>query len=122
MVARPKGKLLIIGGAEDKVGEPPDIIEQKKEFTRYEILRELSDSKVRKIELVTTGSEVQTEIKKIYQKVLEKNRLNPCFIIHSGPPYANGRLHIGHVLNFLIKDIIVRFQASQGKYTPFLLG
>lgn len=37
----PKGKMLIIGGAEDKVGEPPNIIEQTKEFTRYEILREL---------------------------------------------------------------------------------
>jgi len=60
--------------------------------------------------------------KKIYQKLLENNRNNPSFILHSGPPYANGKLHIGHVLNFLIKDIIVRFQASQGKYTPFLLG
>ncbi|CAG8535091.1 11113_t:CDS:10, partial [Diversispora eburnea] len=39
-----------------------------------------------------------------------------------GPPYANGKLHIGHFLNFLIKDIIVRFQASQGNYTPLLLG
>ncbi|CAI2179822.1 4946_t:CDS:2, partial [Funneliformis geosporum] len=37
------------------------------------------------------------------------------------PPYANGKLHIGHFLNFTIKDIIVRFQASQGRYTPFLL-
>lgn len=68
-MAQPKGKLLIIGGAEDKVGALPDISEQKKEFTRYEILRELSDSRNRKIELVTTGSEVQGEIKKIYQKV-----------------------------------------------------
>ena len=62
------------------------------------------------------------EEKKIYQKVLIKNQANKPFILHSGPPYANGKLHIGHFLNFLIKDIIVRFQASQGKYTPFLLG
>jgi isoleucyl-tRNA synthetase len=59
---------------------------------------------------------------KLYKKVLEKNKNNQSFILHSGPPYANGKLHIGHFLNFLIKDIIVRFQASQGNYTPFLLG
>lgn len=69
---KPKGKLLIIGGAEDKVGEPPDISEQKKEFTRYAILRELADSKNKKIELVTTGSEVQAEVKQIYQKVFKE--------------------------------------------------
>ncbi|WNE40786.1 MAG: Isoleucine--tRNA ligase [Mycoplasmataceae bacterium] len=59
---------------------------------------------------------------KIYQKILEKNWNNESFILHSGPPYANGKLHIGHFLNFIIKDIIIRFHASQGKYTPFLLG
>ena len=48
----PKGKLLIIGGAEDKVGQPPDIIEQMKEFTRYEILSELlPHCKNKKIEI-----------------------------------------------------------------------
>lgn len=62
------------------------------------------------------------EKKKIYQQILEKNRNNSTFILHSGPPYANGKLHIGHFLNFLIKDIIVRFRALQGYYTPFLLG
>ena len=60
--------------------------------------------------------------KQVYQKILEKNKNNQSFILHSGPPYANGKLHIGHFLNFTIKDIIVRFQANQGKYTPFLLG
>src|SRR3954447_8169296 len=62
------------------------------------------------------------EEKKIYQQVLEKNKNNQPFILHSGPPYANGKIHLGHVLNFMIKDIIVRFQASEGYYTPFLLG
>ncbi|CAG8609805.1 4002_t:CDS:2, partial [Cetraspora pellucida] len=62
------------------------------------------------------------EERQIYQKVLEKNRNNQPFILHSGPPYANSKLHIGHFLNFIIKDIIVRFQASEGKYTSFLLG
>jgi len=62
------------------------------------------------------------ETRQVYRKVLEKNKNNQPFILHSGPPYANGKLHIGHFLNFTIKDIIVRFQANQGKYTPFLLG
>src|SRR4051794_14426952 len=62
------------------------------------------------------------EEKKVYQQVLAKNQNNPTFILHSGPPYANGKLHIGNFLNFIIKDIIVRFQASEGYYTPFLLG
>jgi isoleucyl-tRNA synthetase len=62
------------------------------------------------------------EEKKIYQRLLEKNKENTPFILHSGPPYANGSLHIGHFLNFIIKDIIVRFHAVEGKYTPFLLG
>jgi len=69
----PKGKLLIIGGAEDKVGEPPDIKEQMKEFTRYEILSELlPHDKDRKIEIITSGSEVQEEVKKTYQKVFRE--------------------------------------------------
>ena len=62
------------------------------------------------------------EKKQTYQKVLEKNKNNLSFILHSGPPYANGKLHIGHFLNFLIKDIIIRSRASEGYYTPFLLG
>jgi cyanophycinase len=69
----PKGTLLIIGGAEDKVGAPPDILEQSKEFIRYEILRELvPSSNNKKIELITTASEMQEEVKKTYQKVFNK--------------------------------------------------
>ncbi|MCE8162684.1 MAG: class I tRNA ligase family protein [Candidatus Moeniiplasma glomeromycotorum] len=62
------------------------------------------------------------EKKQVYQKVLAKNQNEEPFILHSGPPYANGKIHLGHVLNFLIKDIIVRSQAAEGRYTPFLLG
>ena len=69
----PKGKLLIIGGAEDKGQTPPGFIEHNKEFTRYEILRELlPESSQKKIEIVTTGSEVQDEVKKVYQKVFRE--------------------------------------------------
>ena len=44
-----------------------------------------------------------------YRKALEKNKNNPSFILHDGPPYANGNLHMGHALNKIIKDIQIRF-------------
>lgn len=62
------------------------------------------------------------EERQVYQKLLNSNQNNPSFILHSGPAYANGKIHLGHVLNNTIKDVIVRFWALQGKYTPFLLG
>ena len=65
---------------------------------------------------------IEWEEKKIYQKLLALNKDNPSFILHSGPTYANGRIHVGHVLNYILKDIIVRFYVSQGYYAPFLLG
>ena len=60
----------------------------------------------------------------IYQKVLEKNkRLNKGkFILHDGPPYANGNLHVGHALNKILKDIIVRRKNLEGIYSPFVPG
>ncbi|MBA2657200.1 MAG: cyanophycinase [Tatlockia sp.] len=67
---KPKGKLLIIGGAEDKVGQP--LNDQMAEFIRYEILRDLLPDSEAKVEIITTGSEVQDEVKKIYQKVFQK--------------------------------------------------
>ncbi|WP_342268584.1 isoleucine--tRNA ligase [Spiroplasma endosymbiont of Aspidapion aeneum] len=44
------------------------------------------------------------------------------FILHDGPPYSNGNIHIGHALNKIIKDFIVRWHSSKGEYTPFILG
>lgn len=68
-----KGTLLLIGGAEDKVGSPPEIMGQASEFTRYELLRELiPHAKNRTIELVTTGSKIQDKVKITYQKVFNK--------------------------------------------------
>jgi isoleucyl-tRNA synthetase len=54
--------------------------------------------------------------------VLIKNKNNPKFILHDGPPYANGNLHVGHALNKILKDIIVRSKSMQGFYTPFVMG
>lgn len=60
--------------------------------------------------------------KEIYQKSLEKNRGNTSYILHDGPPYANGGLHMGHALNKILKDIIMRYKTMQGYYTPYVPG
>ncbi len=60
--------------------------------------------------------------KKIYFKILEKNKNNPSFILHDGPPYANGHIHIGHALNKILKDIIIKYYALKGYYTPYIPG
>jgi isoleucyl-tRNA synthetase len=58
----------------------------------------------------------------IYGKLLEKNRGRSPYILHDGPPYANGRIHIGHALNKILKDIIVKYKAMKGRYTPYVPG
>ncbi|MBU4693204.1 isoleucine--tRNA ligase [Mycoplasma sp. CSL7491-lung] len=58
----------------------------------------------------------------VYKKVLEKNKNNPRFILHDGPPYANGDIHVGHALNKILKDIIVRYKTLRGFYSPFVFG
>lgn len=58
----------------------------------------------------------------IYSKVKEKNSGGPKFILHDGPPYANGHIHMGHVLNKVLKDIVVKFQSMSGYDAPFVPG
>ena len=62
------------------------------------------------------------EEKKIYRKLLEKRKGSKKFILHDGPPYANGNIHIGHALNKILKDIIVKFKLLKGYYSPFVPG
>ncbi|WP_153368991.1 isoleucine--tRNA ligase [Candidatus Phytoplasma sacchari] len=58
----------------------------------------------------------------LYKKNLEKNKKNNLFILHDGPPYTNGDIHIGHALNKILKDFILRFKTMQGFYSPFIPG
>ena len=58
----------------------------------------------------------------LYEKMLKKNEGNEPFVLHDGPPYANGEIHIGHALNKVLKDTIVRYKNLQGYYTPFIPG
>ena len=60
--------------------------------------------------------------KSIYQKVLDKNINNKQWILHDGPPYANGNIHVGHALNKIIKDIIVRYYSLNNFYCKYIPG
>jgi isoleucyl-tRNA synthetase len=58
----------------------------------------------------------------LYKKVLEKNKASIPFILHDGPPYANGDIHIGHALNKILKDFVLRYQTMKGRYVPYVPG
>ena len=57
-----------------------------------------------------------------YQNLLEHHKGQKAFILHDGPPYANGNLHAGTAMNRTIKDFIIRSHAMSGYYTPFFPG
>ncbi|MBQ2696657.1 MAG: isoleucine--tRNA ligase [Clostridia bacterium] len=58
----------------------------------------------------------------MYEKLMEKNEGKPLFILHDGPPYANGDMHMGHALNKTLKDIITRFKNMDGFKAPYIHG
>ena len=62
------------------------------------------------------------EKKRVYQKLMEKNKGKPLWVLHDGPPYANGDIHIGTAMNKIIKDIIVRFHNMAGYNAPYVPG
>lgn len=58
----------------------------------------------------------------VYQQVLKKNKGKKTFMLHDGPPFANGNIHMGHALNKISKDIIVRYKNMAGYYAPYVPG
>lgn len=62
------------------------------------------------------------EDEQIYQRRQELNEGKPAFVLHDGPPYANGNIHIGHSLNKISKDIIVRSKSMSGFRSPYVPG
>ena len=58
----------------------------------------------------------------LYNKLKERNKGKTPFILHDGPPYANGDIHMGHALNKILKDIIVRYKNLRGYYAPYVPG
>jgi len=61
---------------------------------------------------------------RIYKKIIDTRRAEgaPSFILHDGPPYANGNFHTGHALNKTLKDMIVKYKTLQGFYAPYVPG
>ncbi len=72
-----------------------------------------------KSEPVTLGN---WEEEKIYEKLMEVNEGKPMFVLHDGPPYANGNIHLGTALNKILKDFIVRYKNMAGFKAPFVPG
>lgn len=62
------------------------------------------------------------EASKIYERRQELNAGKPAFHLHDGPPYANGNIHVGHALNKISKDIIVRSKSMSGYLAPYVPG
>jgi len=60
--------------------------------------------------------------RKLYQRIRKASAGRPKFVLHDGPPYANGSLHIGHALNKILKDIIVRSKTLAGFDAPYVPG
>jgi len=58
----------------------------------------------------------------LYRAIDESGRGRPPFVLHDGPPYANGHTHIGHALNKILKDIVIKSRRMQGFYAPYVPG
>lgn len=62
------------------------------------------------------------EEERLYYKMIDKNRGKPLYILHDGPPYANGEIHLGTALNKTLKDIIVKYKNMSGFCAPYVPG
>lgn len=58
----------------------------------------------------------------IYEAVLKKREDKPSYILHDGPPYANGSIHLGHALNKILKDFVVKSKSMEGFQAPYVPG
>jgi isoleucyl-tRNA synthetase len=59
---------------------------------------------------------------KIYEQILAARKDAPKFVLHDGPPFANGDAHMGHALNMVLKDIVLKYRNMSGHYAPFVPG
>jgi len=62
------------------------------------------------------------ERERLYERIQEAGKGKPLYVLHDGPPYANGRIHIGHALNKILKDIIVKSKTMEGYQAPYVPG
>ncbi len=59
---------------------------------------------------------------RVFEQMLEKNKSKPRFLLHDGPPYANGNIHIGHALNKVLKDVVIKYKNLSGFNAPYVPG
>ena len=64
----------------------------------------------------------EMEKKDLYNVMLKHREGKPSFVLHDGPPFSNGNIHMGHALNKTLKDFIIRSRAMMGYYTPYVPG
>src|ERR1700723_4716676 len=62
------------------------------------------------------------ETEDLYAKIRAARSGRPMWVLHDGPPYANGDIHMGHALNKILKDFIVRFKSMSGFHAPYVPG
>src|SRR5215207_8053369 len=58
----------------------------------------------------------------LYRRIEESRKDAPLFVLHDGPPYSNGNIHYGHILNKILKDIVVKSRSMAGFYAPYVPG
>ena len=75
-----------------------------------------------KANLANREGEAFAENKSVYKALIDKNAGKPKFILHDGPPYANGNIHLGTALNKVLKDIVIRYKNMAGFDAPYVPG
>ena len=64
----------------------------------------------------------QWETQNLYKKMQDNRAGCEFYILHDGPPYANGEIHLGHALNKILKDVVVRYKTLKGFRSPYVPG
>jgi isoleucyl-tRNA synthetase len=59
---------------------------------------------------------------RLYEQIHDARRGRPRFVLHDGPPYANGAIHYGHILNKILKDLVVKYRTMAGYFAPYVPG
>ena len=59
---------------------------------------------------------------RLYERLMEARKDRPRWVLHDGPPFANGDIHLGHLINKTLKDVVQRFRSMQGFQTPYVPG
>src|SRR4051812_3886320 len=59
---------------------------------------------------------------RVYEKMIALHKQQPAFVLHDGPPYANGNIHLGHTLNKVLKDIVIKYKNMSGFHAEYIPG